>query len=236
MLTSASIRLLASRPKVALASEEDILDQMVDLWVDMAFSALSKQEPSESDIEKLLHSQGVSANDLNEMADKVSSRVASELGKEAGSMDTVRALGGKVLKWVWHTATHPFISIWKHIVSSQAREETKRYIKRAIRKEKRETYHMVEVARRLAKGEKVHPQELKNAVHQFLDLLKTAIIIGLGAHELVPLIAASPLHALGILASPADEVVGLLMDSPLRYATTFLLGQGHGLLPSAFYE
>ena len=91
------------------------------------------------------------------------------------------------------------------------------------------------VAYRLATGGKAHPEEVKNAVHQFMDLLKIALVTYLLGSEFAHLIMVSPLAVLGSLLSPVDEVAALIVDHPLRHITKYLVGKSHGLLLSSFY-
>lgn len=179
-----------------------------------------------ADVEGVLRALGVRADDLNAAAGRVGD----------GEMTTIRALGGEVLAWVWETVTHPFIAAWRLLTSPAARTETKAWIRQVARKEVTQTRHMVSVARALARGEEVPRTDVVAAVHQFVDLLKTALILGMATHHLGPALIRDPLHVLGILASPADEMVGLLLDRPLRFVTRALFGHGHGLLPSSFYD
>lgn len=213
--------------KYIRAREDAVFDAIIDSWVDAAFDALSGQHFTTGDVENVLQAGGVDADDLNRAAK----------GKTAaGNTTTLRALGGEVLAWVWHTVTHPFLEAWKLLTSSQARAETKHWIKTIARKEVAETRHMVAVASTLASGGEVDRAELVKAVHQFVDLFKTALIVGVLGHHFGSELIHDPLHILGMLASPADELVGIMLDKPLRAVTRHLLGHGFGLLPSSFYD
>jgi hypothetical protein len=222
---AASSILVASR--YLQAREDQVFDALIDTWVDAAFDALRRVRLDPGDLEAALLAGGVTADALNE----------ATAGKVAtGDTTTLRALGGEILSWVWETFTHPFVTAWKLITSNQARSETKFWLKTIARKEATKTRHMMAVASTLARGGEVERAELGKAVHQFVDLLKTALILGVLTHHFGPQLIRDPLHVLGVLASPADELVGLMLDKPLRIVTRYLLGQGFGILPSSFYD
>lgn len=204
--------------------EDRTFDALVDTWVDLAFDML---RGARVDVEEALQAGGITAEALNQAA---AGRLAT------GDTTTLRALGGEVLSWVWETFTHPFTVAWKMLTSSQARAETKTWLKGVARKEATKTRHMVGVAATLARGGEVDRADLAKAVHQFVDLLKTALIVGVLGHHFGPQIIQDPLHVMGVLASPADELVGLMLDKPLRMITRYMLGQGFGILPSSFYD
>lgn len=206
---------------------DQAFDVLVDTWVDLAFDMLGRIRLTGADLEAALQAGGVTADDLNQAA----------VGKVAtGDTTTLRALGGEVLTWVWETFTHPFAAAWKLLTSNQARSETKRWLKTVGRKEITKTRHMLVVASTLARGGEVERADLTRAVHQFIDLLKTALILGVLTYHFGPTLIRDPLHVFGVLASPADEIIGLMLDKPLRMITRHLLGQGFGILPSSFYD
>ena len=226
------LRMASSRLVRANAGPMDFdttLDLVVDSWTDGFLDLLSDKKPTEDDIEKAFSSAGITAEDVNALP------VSQGLARTAGVMDYIVALGGKILKGVWHMITHPFISMWKLLTSSQYRAEVKKGIKRAISHEIRATKHMFNVVVRLSKGEEVKPQEVKAAARQFLDLA-TKILIGyfIGPH-IADLFKEGILKAAAALLSPLDEVIAVAVDKPIRWATEKFLGEAMGLLPSGFY-
>lgn len=219
-------RHLAKTRRTATADVMDVVDAIIDGWGEAFLGNLARFRMTESDVDAAL-SGDLSAEDVNAAFDPT--------GKTAGIMDTVTALGGKVLSGAWHMITHPFIAAWKMATSSQYRAKVIAGIKRAIRHEVRATRHMVVVAQRLISGEEVKPQEVRAAVMQFVDLaVKVLIGVFVGPH-IAHLFAHGVLKALASLLSPIDEVIGVMIDKPLRWATQQLIGESVGLLPSGFY-
>lgn len=204
----------------------DVLDAIVDNWGEALLDRLAKYRVTEDDIDAAL-TGSLSAEDVNASFDPT--------GRTAGVMDTVTALGGKVLSGAWHMITHPFIAAWKMVTSSQYRAKVITGFKRAIRHEFRATRHMVRVANRLMNGEEVPKQEVRAAVLQFVDLA-VRVLIGMfvGPH-ISHAFAHGGMKALASLLTPLDEVVAVVIDKPMRWATNQLIGEAIGLLPSGFY-
>jgi len=212
--------------RTASADQWDVVDAIIDQWADAFLHRLSGYNLTPQDVDAALSGE-VSAEDVNAIFDPS--------GKTAGIMDTVHALGGNVLSGAWHMITHPFIAAWKMVTNPQYRAKVIVGIKRAIRHEVRATRHMIVVAQRLLAGEEVKPQEVRAAVIQFVDIaMKVIIGVFVGPH-IAHLFAHGVLKALASLLSPLDEVIGVMIDKPLRWATQHLIGESIGLLPSGFY-
>ena len=219
-------RHLSSTRHTAAADVMGVVDAIIDSWGEAFIGSLAKFRMTEADVDAAL-SGDLTADDVNAAFDPT--------GKTAGFMDTVSALGGKVLSGAWHMLTAPFIAAWKMATSPQYRAKVIAGIKRALRHEVRATKHMVVVAQRLLAGEEVKQQEVKAAVVQFVDLaMKVLIGVFVGPH-IAHLFAHGVLKALASLLSPLDEVIGVMIDKPLRWATQHLIGESVGLLPSGFY-
>ena len=224
--TRVASRHLSSSRRTAAADVMDVVDAIVDSWGEALLINLAKFRMTEADVDAAL-SGDLSAEDVNAAFDPT--------GKTAGIMDTVQALGGKVLSGAWHMLTAPFIAAWKMATNPSYRAKVIAGIKRALRHEVRATRHMVVVAQRLLAGEEVKPQEVKAAVVQFVDIaMKVIIGVFVGPH-IAHLFAHGVLKALASLLSPLDEVIGVMIDKPLRWATQHLIGESIGLLPSGFY-
>lgn len=136
------------------------------------------------------------------------------------------------LRHVWHAVVGPFQEAWKLATKKEARAAFKKKMGKAIRKETEETKHMVGTIRRVLRGEKISKEDRDKAIHQFVDLAKTVAVGAMVGH----VFAGGLAKALATLASPADEMVGIAIDRPLRKITKKLFGKAHGILPSAFYE
>jgi len=214
------------RTRRASADVLDVVDAIVDAWGEAFLVGLARFRMTEDDVDAAL-SGSLSADEVNAAFDPT--------GKTAGVMDTVQALGGKVLSVAWHMLTHPFIAAWKFITNPQYRAKVITGIKRAIRHEIRATRHMVGVAQRLIAGETVKPQEVKAAVMQFIDIAMKVLIGWFIGPHIAHLFAQGVFKALASLMSPLDEVIGIIIDAPIRWATQHLLGESVGLLPSGFY-
>lgn len=206
----------------------DLVGEMIDRWTEGFLDLLSQYKVTESDVEEAL--VGVDPEEVNAIYEE-----QTGITRTAGALDTVRALGGKVMSGAWHTLTHPFISLYKLFTDPTYRGEIARGIKRAISHEVRATKHMVNVGVRLAQGEKVSPQEVKAAAVQFLDLATKVILAYVVGPHLAHMFAHGVLKALATLLSPVDEIAGMLLDKPLRWASQKFLGSSIGLLPSGFY-
>lgn len=142
--------------------------------------------------------------------------------------DKLKALAVKA----GHKLIHPFVAMKDLATKPEARAELKAHIKKSIKKEVAETKRMVGTIGRALKGESVSAEDRNHAIHQAADLVKTAMM----AMAVTHIFAGGAVKALATLASPADEVVGMAIDAPIRAATKRVFGQAHGLLPSAFYE
>ena len=207
----------------------DTLDDVLDSWTDVLLDLLSAKQPSDDDIQKAFLSAGVTADTVNALP------VSQGMARTAGVLDYITALGGKILKGVWHMLTHPFISFWKLLTSASYRAEIKKGFKKAIRHENRATKHLFSVSLRLSKREEVNPQEIKAAARQFVDLASKILLAKFVGPHIVHLFSKGILHAATALLSPLDEVVAVAIDKPLRWATEKFVGESIGLLPSGFY-
>lgn len=216
---------VAARYKRA-EDDQAAFEAMVDHWADVFLDELEKNtDISESDVERVLQSEGVSAEDINDVVGM----------KQAGLGNLVKALGGWIAHNVWHMVTGPFFGIKKLITSQQFRTEVKASFKRALSHEIRSTKHMVSVAARLARGEEVNPQERKAAMHQLVDILVKAVLVYFTGPHIAHLFSGGVWKALAALLSPLDEVVMVLLDKPIRAAAKKLMSADIGLLPSGFY-
>lgn len=194
--------------------DEEAFEVMVNHWIDIFLDELSQNTHiDEGDVEALLRSEGVTAEDVNAL---VSGSV-----KEAGFGNLVQALGGWILKSAWHMVLSPFIGIKKLLTSSEFRTGVKQSFRRALSHEVRATKHMVSVAGRLARGEKVNPQEKKAAMRQLVGILVKVILLYFAGPQIAHYFAGGILKAL--LLSPLDEILVALLDKPLRAAAQKLL-------------
>lgn len=116
---------------------------------------------------------------------------------------------------------------------SKSRAKAKNFIVHAIKTEGAETVHMVKTVGRLLTGQSVTTEDKVKAVNQAVDLCKVAAgtaILASWAHGGIHEFAKE-------ISLPYDDMVGLLLDKPLRAATEHHFGSlgKHGLLPSAAY-
>jgi hypothetical protein len=207
-------------------SDEDALCDLVEYWADQFLDLfVDHVDFSEHKIEHVLHAQGLTAEKLNELNDT----------QDAGVLDTVHVLGGLVVKKLWHMTVHSVTSVWKFITSSKFRHEVKISLVRAVKHEARSSKHLMSVAGRLARGEDVNPHERKAAMHQLVDIFKTALMIHFMGPHVAHILASGFWKALASLGTPFDEIVGMLIDAPIRFAANKMLGMDIGLLPSGFY-
>jgi hypothetical protein len=158
-------------------------------------------------------------------------------GDEGGGIGGVTASNWKdkfkaLAKKAGHALVHPLVAMKDLATKPEARAELKMHVKKAIKKEVAETKRMVGTIGRALKGEKISADDRHHAIHQAADLVKTAMMTMAVTH----IFAGGLAQALATLASPADEIVGMAIDKPIRAATLKVFGQAHGLLPSAFYE
>ena len=133
---------------------------------------------------------------------------------------------------VGHSLVHPFVMVKDLLTKPAYRTEVKDFLKGAVKKEVGQTKKMAATLGRVLRGEKISPEDKRQAIHQAADLVKVAVTGALVAH----LAAGGVGHLLATMASPADEVAAMALDGPVRHATTKVFGVEHGLLPSSFYE
>lgn len=209
------------------AQDEQALEELADHWADVFLDELAAAATNitEQEVSKVLQAEGLTAEKVNALADDTT--------KEAGGF--VRALGGLVLRGIWHMIAQPFIGISKLITSSTFRNEVKTSFKRALRHEARATKHMISVAGRLARGEEVKPQERKAAMAQLIDVLSKAVLIYFAGPHIAHLFGGGIWKVMAAIASPLDEILLILLDKPLRAASRKLMSADIGLMPSGFY-
>ena len=138
----------------------------------------------------------------------------------------------KALHGVWHALSDPFKKAWKLATDKKYRTEVKDFVVKAAKKEGSQTKVMAGTFAKLLKGEKVSREEKLAAMDQMADIIKVAAMGAMVTH----IAAGGVAKAIATLASPADEVVGVAIDKPLRAITKKLFGREHGILPTSFYE
>lgn len=126
----------------------------------------------------------------------------------------------------------PFHAGLALIRKPEARKALRTKLVTAAKKEGKETAALAVTVGKALSGQKVTREERNAAISQTADLVKMAVIGTIYGHML----AGGVMQALATLASPADEMVGIALDKPLRKITKKLFGVSHGLLPTAFYE
>jgi len=209
------------------AQDEKALEALADYWVDAFLDEfIARADIGEREVELALRAKGVSADDLN---------AVSPGTKEAGFKDTVKVLGGLVLRGIWHMTIHPFLAIVKFFRSPQFRSEVKVAFNRALRHEVRATKHLADVAGRLARGEEVNIYERKTAMHQFVDILTKAVLIYFAGPHITHFFAGGFWQVVAAIVTPLDEIIVILVDKPVRAAAKKLLNADLGMLPSGFY-
>jgi hypothetical protein len=149
-------------------------------------------------------------------------------GKPAPKGKLRRALGK-----AWHTLAEPFVGAYHLATKKSARKEFKDKIGGALKKETAETKEMLGILKKaVTPGQKVSKEERAKAINQVVDLAKASLIGTMYGH-----IAAQGIgEFLATVASPGDEMLGVLIDKPLRKVTKKIFGHEHGILPSAFYS
>ena len=147
-------------------------------------------------------------------------------GGEHSGGPVKRALGH-----LWHMASDPFVKGHKLATSKEYRGEIKDWLHGVGKKELKQHTGMMASLGKVVKGEKLTKEEKSAMVDQIADTVKMAAGVVLAAH-----FAEGGLANLAALLSPADEMVGIALDKPLRAITKALLGREHGLLPTSFYE
>ncbi len=138
----------------------------------------------------------------------------------------------QALHKVWHLVSEPFVLAWKVATNKKYRSEVAHHLSSAFKKECHETKHMAQTLVKMARGHEVAADDKNKAAHQFADIAKVGLLSSLLGH-----VAAGGIAKLvATLASPVDEVAGVMIDKPLRAATKRVFGKEHGILPSSFYE
>jgi len=163
--------------------------------------------------------------DLPKTAPKSEPKDTPEEKKEHGRLH-------KALHGVWHAISDPFKKAWKLATDKKYRTEVKDFVVKAVKKEGSQTKAMAGTFKRVLQGEKVSREDKVAAMNQLADLVKVAAIGGMATHMAGGGIA----KFLATMASPADELVGIAVDGPMRKITKKIFGHAHGILPSSFYE
>lgn len=203
------------------ARTDDALDELADYLVDALFDELGQNPISEQDVSKALQQGGLSAEDVNQLAD----------GKQAGGF--LNALGGLVARGLWRLIVQPFLALGKLFQSSAFRTEVKNAFKKAIRRDIRASKHVLDVARRLALAEPVKPQELKAAMRQLLDILARVLFLYFTGPSVAAMFSGGVWPALSRVMVPIGEVIVVLLDKPLRGAIAKLMTAGLERMPFA---
>ena len=137
----------------------------------------------------------------------------------------------KALHGAVHMVTEPFHVAKKLWTSPDARKNLKESFKKALHTEAKETKHLGQTIKDAVSGKPVSKEDRMKAINQTADLAKVA----LGGMLLKHLAGHGIRKFLASVATPLDEVIGVLVDKPLRKITKKVFGQEHGLMPSAFY-
>ena len=208
--------------------DTEALEALTDYWVDEFLDELGRQTRiTEQEISDVLRGQGLTADAVN--------KALGTNTKEAGAMNLVRALGGFILKSVWHMIVRPFLAIGKLIVSSSFRTEIKTAFKRALNHEVRASKHMLSVAGRLARGEVVNKQERKSAMRQLVGILTKSVFLYFAGPNVATLFKSGVWKAISALLAPLDEILLVFLDKPIRAASQKLMSADLGLgLPAGF--
>jgi hypothetical protein len=103
-----------------------------------------------------------------------------------------------------------------------------------VKHEIRASKHVASVAGRLARGEDVNKHERKAAMHQLVVCFKTGLMIYLAGPQITALFTHGIWKSLASF-TPIDDIVAILLNQPIQYASKALLGADIGLLPSGFY-
>jgi hypothetical protein len=193
------------------AQLDDGAQQVLDRWADMFLGELGKVKIKEKDVSKLLKSQGITPEDINSL----------DGGRQAG--DFIPALGGWVKKGLWYLLVRPFLVVGKLVKSGQFRKEVKAAFRRELSHDVRATRHMLRVARKIAAGESVKPQEKKAAIKQFVSVMTRAVLVVMGGPTASSLFSGSVWKALGGLMVPAQELLVMLLYRPMQSAAGKLM-------------
>ena len=137
-------------------------------------------------------------------------------------------------KKLGHVAASPFLMVKELVQSKETRKRAKDHIANAVKKEVAGTKQLMGTLGKALKGGKITDDEREQVVNQTIDLVKAGLLVASVGH----VFAEGPVKAIMALMTPADEMVGMAIDSPLQAATTKIFGKKykHGILPSAFYE
>jgi hypothetical protein len=193
------------------AQEEDLgalADHFADAFVD-EIAQLNLFD--ERRVSQALASNGLRAEDINSLAP----------GKTAGP--SIRALGGLILRGLWQVLIRPFLVLGKFVRSSKFREDIRREFRKALRQEVRASRHMADVAARWARGGDIHPEEFKAARHQAVRILTKVVLVYFAAPAVTGLFAGGIWAAVSRLWFPAEEILVVLLDRPLRAVAHRLL-------------
>lgn len=137
----------------------------------------------------------------------------------------------KALHHTMHMVTEPFHVAKKLWTSPEARKNLKDSFKKAFHTEAKETKHLGQTIKDALSGKAISEEDRSKAINQTADLAKVA----LGGVFLHHLAGYGIKKFLASVATPLDEVIGVLIDKPIRKITKKVFGQEHGLMPSAFY-
>jgi hypothetical protein len=182
----------------------DALDFFIYRVADQFLDALSRLDLfAEKNVSMALLQKGLDATSVNKLT----------AGKTAGPL--VKALGGLIARGLWYALIRPFLLLAKIVRSASFRSEIKADVRRALRKEVRETRHMFDVASRWQRGDTIHPQELKAAKDQMLRILVKLVLVYFATAPVTGLFQGGLWKAIQRFAAPAEEILILLLDRPL---------------------
>lgn len=188
-----------------LRAQAEALEPLIDQVVDQLLNALARKDVfTDQAVSQALLEKGI---DHSTLAALTSPRVASE--------PLIKALGGLVHRGLWYLLARPFKLLAKIFRSAAFRQEIKATVRRAVRKEFRDTRHMLDVAGRWQRGEPLHPKEAQAAKAQLLRLAAKAILIYCTLGPASGLFSGSLWKSLRRFAGPAEEILVLLLDRPL---------------------
>lgn len=155
--------------------------------------------------------------------------------KTAPAKVSTKSIGGTLkaaLGSGWDTLKEPFVGAFHLATKKSARKAFKEKIGSAFKREAKETKAMFGTVKKALTRQKVTKEERTAAINQAADLVKAALI-----GTMYGSIAAQGIgELLATIASPVEEIVGAILDKPLRKITKKVFGQEHGILPSAFYS
>ena len=187
-----------------LRAQTEALEPLVDRVVDQLLSALDRSDVfTDKAVSQALLQKGV---DHATLAGLAPTKIAGPL---------IKALGGLVQQGLWYLLVRPFKLLTKLFRSTQFRQEIKSAVYKAVRKEFRDTRHMLDVAARWQRGEPIPPQEAKAAKAQLLRLAAKVILLYCTVGPTSGLFSGGIWKALHRITGPAGEIVVLLLDRPL---------------------